>query len=79
MGKIDGSDSRIVAPVQTANPNNYGGERVDLKFGINLLGRLDWVRGHRLAIEGGIPIVQDLNGPQMETDFMISVGWQYAF
>ena len=79
MGKIDGSDSRIVAPVQTADPNNYGGERVDLKFGINLLGRLDWVRGHRLAIEGGIPIVQDLNGPQMETDFMISVGWQYAF
>ena len=43
------------------------------------VGRLDWVRGHRLAIEGGIPIVQDLNGPQMETDFMISVGWQYAF
>ena len=79
MGKIDGSDSRIVAPVQTADPNNYGGERIDLKLGLNLAGQSDWTIGHRIAIEGGIPVLQDLNGPQMETDYMISVGWQYAF
>lgn len=79
LGKIDGSDSRIVAPVQTADPNNYGGERIDLKFGLNLAGQSEGMRGHRIAIEGGIPVMQDLNGPQMETDYTVSVGWQFAF
>jgi hypothetical protein len=79
LGKIDGNDSHIVAPVQTADPNNYGGEAIDLKFGLNLLGQSNEIRGHRIAIEGGIPVMQDLNGPQMETDYMVSVGWQYAF
>ena len=79
MDEIDGMDPAIVAPVQTADPDNYGGDRVDLLFGVNLLGTKDWYKGHRLAIEGGIPIEQDLNGPQMETDFVITVGWQKAF
>ena len=78
MGKIDGRDPRIVAPVQTADPNNYGGDRVDMKFGINLLGQTGWLHGHRVAIEASVPVLQDLNGPQMETDYAITVGWQYA-
>jgi hypothetical protein len=36
-------------------------------------------RRHRLALELGAPIYQDLNGPQMETDWMLTVGWQKAF
>ena len=79
MDEIDGMDPAIMAPVQTANPDNYGGDRVDLLFGINLVGDKDWYKGQRLAIEGGLPIEQDLNGPQMETDFVITVGWQKAF
>lgn len=78
MGEINGRDANIVAPVQTADPNNYGGEQIDLKFGLNLIGQTGWMRGHRLAIEGGIPLMQDLNGPQMETDYTLTVGWQYA-
>ena len=79
MDEIDGFDPAIRAPVQTADPDNYGGDRLDLVFGVNLVGTKDWLRGHRLAIEGAIPIQQDLNGPQMETDFTITVGWQKAF
>ncbi|MEM7465979.1 MAG: transporter [Pseudomonadota bacterium] len=79
MDEIDGMDPAIMAPVQTADPDNYGGDRVDLAFGLNLVGTKDWYKGHRIAIEGAIPIEQDLNGPQMETDFMITVGWQKAF
>jgi len=76
---IDGIDPNIVAPVQTADPDNYGGERVDAFLGVNLVGQTGLWRGHRLAFEVGTPIAQDLNGPQMETDWMATVGWQKAF
>lgn len=79
QGRINGRDRRIVAPVQTADPNNFGGERIDLLFGLNLVGQSDITRGHRIAIEGGIPLEQDLNGVQMETDYTLTVGWQFAF
>lgn len=75
---INGIDPNIVAPIQTANPDFYGGERVDLSFGVNLMGQRGLACGHRLAAEYGVPIHQDLNGPQMETDWTITVGWQKA-
>jgi hypothetical protein len=74
--KIDGIDLNIVAPVQTANPDFYGGERVDLLFGVNLVGQRGLACGHRLAAEVGVPVYQDLNGPQLETDWTFSIGWQ---
>ncbi len=78
-GEIEGRDPNIVAPVQTANPDFQGGDRVDLLLGVNLIGQSGAVRGHRLAIEGGVPIYQDLNGPQLETDYAVTAGWQYSF
>jgi len=76
---IDGIDPAIALPVQTANPLFYGGERVDAYFGVNLAGQTGALRGHRLALEVGAPIYQDLNGPQLETDWTLTVGWQKAF
>ena len=38
-----------------------------------------FLKGHRLAIEGGMPVWQDLDGPQLEVDWVVIVGWQYAF
>ena len=46
---------------------------------MNLAGQTGFLRGHKLALEAGIPIHQDLNGPQMETDYTITVGWQFAW
>ncbi|MCG2634554.1 MAG: transporter [Gammaproteobacteria bacterium] len=76
---IDGIDPLIVAPVQTADPANQGGERVDLFVGLNLVGQRAALRGHRLALEIGTPIYEDLNGPQLKTDWIATVGYQYAF
>ena len=76
---IKGIDRNIVAPVQTANPDTYGGERVDAFFGVNLVGQSGVWRGHRLALEVGAPIHQDLNGPQLQTDWTLTVGWQKVF
>lgn len=72
---IDGEDDKIRAPVQTADPNNYARDRVDLYAGLN------WISstGHRFNVEVGAPVYQHLDGPQMETDWTLTAGYQYAF
>lgn len=78
-GSIDGDDPAIRAPVQTADPDNHGGETVEALVGVNLAGQTGWQRGYRLALEVGLPLHRDLNGPQLETDFTLTLGWQKAF
>lgn len=79
QGSIDGIDPKIVAPVQTADPNYYGGDVISMLLGVNLIATEGTLKGQRLAIEAGLPVYQDLNGPQLETDWTITAGWQYAF
>jgi hypothetical protein len=78
-GRIEGIDPAIMGPVQTANPDFQGGDRVDVIGGINLVAPHGALAGHRLGIELGVPVYQDLNGPQMAGDWMLTVGWQKAF
>jgi len=77
--QISGIDPLIVAPVQTADPDNYGGTTATLGFGVNLLGTEGALKGHRFAIEAMLPVYRRLNGPQLETDFSLVAGWQKAF
>ena len=79
LGEIDGMDPMISGPVQTANPDNYGGDELTLNPGVNLMGQSGALTGHRLAVELSLPLLRDLNGPQMETDWTVTAGWQYAF
>jgi hypothetical protein len=65
--------------VTTAFNENYGGERIDLSFGANYIFERGVAQGHRLAFEVQLPIWQKLNGIQLETDSIITVGWQKAF
>jgi len=76
---IQGADPNIAGPVQTANPEFYGGSSLLGYLGLNLAGQHGWIRGQRLALEFGAPITQDLNGPQMQRDWSLTLGWQYAF
>lgn len=79
QGRIEGRDGAIAGPVQTADPDNYGGETVTLALGANLIAPSGPLAGHRLAVEGGLPLYRDLNGPQLETDWTLTIGWQKAF
>ncbi len=79
QGSISGIDPNIIAPVQTADPDNHGGEQITAGFGINLAGQTGILKGHRLALEYSLPLVRDLNGPQLETDNTLTIGWQKAF
>jgi hypothetical protein len=79
MGRVEGIDPAIIGPVQTADPDLQGGERLDLIGGINFVATHGALTGHRLGIEIGVPVVQDLNGPQMAGQWFATVGWQKAF
>ena len=79
IGQIDGQDPLIAAPVQTADPENHGGEVVEALVGVNFAGQTGLIKGHRLAIEVGKPLYRNLNGPQLETDLTLRIGWQKAF
>ena len=79
QGRIDGIDPAIMAPVQTANPDFHGGERIEVGAGVNFAVQHGALKGHRFAVEAMLPVYQDLNGPQMETDWTLTVGWQKAF
>ncbi|TFH07299.1 MAG: transporter [Nitrosomonadales bacterium] len=78
QSKIRGIDPMIVAPVQTADPNNQGGEQLGVSVGFNLLGTHGILKGHRLAAEAIAPLYRNLNGPQLESDWIVIAGWQYA-
>jgi hypothetical protein len=82
-GNYDGADPNLTTPapplpvaVPTADPERRGGQRLDLLAGMNLI--LPELGGfeNRLAVEGGAPILQRLDGPQLETSWSFVVGWQ---
>jgi len=79
LGEIEGRDAKIIGPVQTADPGNYGGKQVWLGLGANFALTEAGLKGHRLGVEVELPLYRDLNGPQVETDWMLTVGWQYSF
>lgn len=79
LGSIDGLDENIMAPVQTANPDFHGGTRLDALLGINVIGQKGFVKNHRIAAEFGLPVYQDLNGPQLQRLSVLTLGYQYAF
>ena len=76
--KISGQDALIALPVQTSNPDNFGGDRIDLGVGITLIGTEGAQKGHRLALEYETTIDQDANGIQMEMQDMLTIGYQFS-
>lgn len=59
--------------------SNYGGDTLDLGVGLNFYVPKGALKGNRLAIEVLFPVYQDLNGVQVERDFTLVAGWQWAF
>lgn len=76
----DDALNRVMAP--TMDPRLQGGARGSILVGGNLifpdrLGGL--LAGQRLALEFRLSVYQHLDGPQMEHDWSVVAGWQYAF
>lgn len=64
-GPIKGYDFDIRGRAQSANPNFYGGQRVELFLGTTVSGALLGYDKASLSVEAGIPVYQNLNGPAL--------------
>ena len=83
-GKIRGYDPEIAkinramseggASMPDADPNNYGGQRLDAQIGFA------YEKGPFSAgVSGGVPVYQYLNGLQLKTTWMLNAGFQAMF
>ena len=81
-GATDGEDSCLVM-TKLNNPladgSLQGGFRSELGLGISYNARAGILSGHRIAAEIMFPIHEDFDGIQMERDWSLVLGWQYAF
>lgn len=59
------------------DPKRRGGYRLVLGPGLSF--ELPYLEGQRIAIEVGVPVYQNLDGPQLEQDWSIKAGWQWGF
>ena len=73
--KISGQDLSIKAPVQTANPENYGGKELQLALGASFLVG----NSNNISFEFVIPINQEKNNLQMKTKNQLVLGYQISF
>lgn len=70
-------DLDLVEDGPSANDKARGGFRVDIYPGLTL--DLPELNHQRLAVEFGVPVYQDLDGPQISRDWSVKAGWQWVF
>lgn len=80
-GDYSGHDEAYDNPmmVPTVREELRGGTRVDVPLGLNVYFPGGALKGHRIAAEFNLPVYQSLHGPQLETDWILTVGWQKSF
>lgn len=79
---VDLRDRALAGPMFMAPPMDadlQGSERLDTLLGLNFIVPEGALKGHRLAAEFGMPVYQRLDGPRLETDYRLTLGWQLAF
>ncbi|MCM8535251.1 MAG: transporter [Lentisphaeraceae bacterium] len=78
----NGHDDELVGRVNmmpTADHDLRGGTRADAYIGGNYLFTEGALKGHNLGLEFGMPFYQQLEGPNLETDYILTVGWRVSF
>ncbi len=79
-GRIQGSDPNVYSVIEPdANPNNYGGQKVNVYLGSNFYFNKSILRDSKVAFEFGIPIYQNLNGTQLAHQYTINAGITKSF
>ena len=78
-GNVSGGDRSLSLPFESPaqDPWHQGGQRIDLGPGINI--KVPSWRGQRFAIEALFPVWQDLNGPQLATQWVLNAAWRMSF
>lgn len=73
--EIHGIDPKIYGPGLGADPENYGGDKVELSIGVN------WMvaPANNISIEFSKPVYQDRNGVQADQDYSLFFSWRTGF
>jgi hypothetical protein len=70
-GDVHGADDDLDPAVSpTQDPDRQAGQRIDMV--------LDYRTGG-FVLEGGLPLYQHLDGPQLELNWFVSAGWRFSF
>jgi hypothetical protein len=79
-GKVHGADPDMDPNRNPAfDATKQYGERLDLLFGLNFYIPDGFLRGNRFSLEGGVPVYQNLGGPTIGVDWLLTVAWNYTF
>ncbi len=77
QGPIRGFDPEIHGPAVPANPLFYGGQRVELFGGAVIGGKFIGFENTTLAVEAGLPVYQNLNGPQIMKNWQAGMSLRF--
>ena len=77
---ISGSDT-LLDPTDepTKDPNLQGGKRLSALFGITFHPQKAPLKGQHFHVLGEVPVVESLDGPQLQRSWVIRLGWQLEF
>lgn len=84
-GKLQGEQQSVTKnmmgkrTVPTAWSENYGGDALELLVGSFFDLPSTYFPGQRIAVDVRLPLYQNLNGVQMDTDWKFSLGWELRF
>ena len=83
LGEVDGEDKEVTAMLKGMTSGyeatSQGRDLSTFGLGVNYYCRDGAFKGHRLALEWETPLGEDVNGVQLETDSIWTLGWQYAW
>ena len=78
QNEIDGFDRDLQPPIDPSeDPELQDGILLAVAPGLSM--EVPALAGQRLGVEVGIPVYQDLDGPQLERDWTFKAGWQWTY
>jgi len=77
---ISGADSELDPNDEpTKDTNLQGGRRLNVVLGITFHPQSGVLKGQHFHVQGEVPVVQSLDGPQLQRSWAIRCGWQVEF
>lgn len=79
-GNIRGSDAMLdLTDEPTKDPSLQGGTRLSALLGITVHPQKGIFSGQHLHLQGEVPLLQSLAGPQLRKRWIVRLGWQLEF
>ncbi|MFN8167017.1 MAG: hypothetical protein U0X76_12895 [Bacteroidia bacterium] len=77
---IDGVDEYSYSGMEPdSDPENYGGIKSNALLGVNYYINSGFLKDSKIGAEGGIPVFQNLNGPQQKSSYQFIIGITKSF